>query len=319
MSNSSLHGSLPVGGAIVIARKKKRQEIDGHAHTGPAGSTLLRRPTNGLLASRRASTGTPSSTRFAGSLNSRIIDEKLELPGSRKGRDDVLKGKDGWIYQQRRTSDDRTLSMAPSNGKRLGIRRSIDLTGEPIERYSSSNHSRLTSQPKKNHCLSERRSSLGAMSTFSLEDGVHSNDCYNDYDEPDELKASVVAELILRVADVGHFFQRYDIMVHGTSRTFLELLQAHKSGRGIDPRPSWFDNQVRIMEGYVLPLASQLEVTGVLSRALLHHASHGRCVDVPEGRRGSAVSLIRNIETNHGRWMRQGFEVVASLIQETAS
>jgi hypothetical protein len=322
MSSSSLHGNLPVGGAIVIARKKKKSDgKSAHGATALPIGAAHQHPIKSWAASRRASTGMSTYARKAGPLNSQSIDENREVHGTHKGSDDVLFGKDGWIHHRRYSLDDGEDSkkLASSSGKRLGIRRSMDLSGEPIERYSSSNHSRLTSQTSQKHYHSERRSSLGAMSTFSGEDGVVRNDYYHDYDEPDELKASVIAELILRVADVGHFFQGYDVMVHGTSQTFRELLRAHELGRGADPRPSWFDNQVRIMEGYLLPLARQLEGTGVLSRPLMQPTHHGRRIEGTEERGGLGFSLVRSIESNHDQWMRQGFEVVASLIQESAS
>jgi hypothetical protein len=317
LSSSSHHECVPVGGAIVIARKKKRYGKSDEGVTGLARSAL-RHPTK---VSRRASTGTSSYARQTGPLNGQIIDENREVHGTHKSSDDVLWGKDGWMHHRRYSLDNGEASKKPvsSNSKRLGIRRSMDLSGEPIERFSSSNHSRLRSFSSKKRNSYDRRSSLGGMSTFSAEDGVLSNNCYHDFDEPDELKATVLAELILRVADVGHFFQRYDTMVHGTSQTFRELLRAHQSGRGIDPRPSWFDNQVRIMEGYLIPLARQLEGTGVLSRAPTEPAHHGRCVEGPERCRSSVWSLVQNLEANHDLWMRQGFEVVASLIQESAS
>jgi len=156
--------------------------------------------------------------------------------------------------------------------KRLGIRRSIDLSGQAIEVYS--------------------RPSIGGASTVS--DLHNDNAQVYDYDEPDELKAEVVIELILRVADVGHNLQSWENMTSWMSRMFKELLKAHEAGRGYDPRVAWFDNQIQIFEYYLLPLASRLEETGVF-------------VDQ------SGPSFVDLLEGNLDRWMLDGISCTESF------
>lgn len=160
--------------------------------------------------------------------------------------------------------------------KRLSIRRSMDLSGQSIEVYS-------------NH-----RSSIGGVSTFS-EIG-HTD---YDYDEPDDLRASVVLELLLRAADVAHHLQKWESMTHWMSCLFRELLAAHKAGRGFDPRPGWFDNQVKIVEHYLMPLTSQLNEIGVFGE------------DV-------GPTFLENVEENLDRWMIEGFDVMAPLFAESS-
>ena len=84
-----------------------------------------------------------------------------------------------------------------------------------------------------------------------------------DYDEPDDLKAAVVIECHLKAADVAHHFQSWDNVELWMSRLYKELVKAHDAGRGRDPRPGWFDNQIRIFESYLMPLANKLEQIGV--------------------------------------------------------
>jgi len=82
---------------------------------------------------------------------------------------------------QRRLSTMQQIPSASRNSSscfrmRLGIRRSMDLSGEALQKYPSTRHS-----PSK-----------------------------TDLDEPDELKAAVVMETIMTAADVGHNLQGWD-------------------------------------------------------------------------------------------------------------
>jgi len=120
--------------------------------------------------------------------------------------------------------------------KRLGIRRSIDFSGETLE-----------------IC---QRGSLGGSSMFSGNGTEYT-------DEPDYLRAAAILETILRAADVGHYLQGWSNMTRWSSRMYRELAKAHRVGRGNDPHPLWYQNQVRIMDSYLRPLALQLDESGV--------------------------------------------------------
>jgi 3'5'-cyclic nucleotide phosphodiesterase len=111
--------------------------------------------------------------------------------------------------------------------KRLGIRRSMDLSGEAIEVY-------------------QKRQSIGPNN-----------------DLPDDLKASVVLETILTAADVAHNLQGWTQMRKWSGKLYLELRRAFVQGKGIDPRLRWYENQIGFLESYLLPLARRLEDTGV--------------------------------------------------------
>ena len=66
-------------------------------------------------------------------------------------------------------------------------------------------------------------------------------------EEPDELKMSILLELFLTAADVSHNLQGWGQMVKWSNCLYLELQRALLSGRGTDPQPNWFQNQVRSM------------------------------------------------------------------------
>ena len=165
------------------------------------------------------------------------------------------------------------LGRNPYRIRRLGIRRSMDLSGESIENYS--------------------RQSIGGMSTYSeLQDNR-----YLDYDEPDDLKAAVVIECLLKAADVAHNFQSWDNVELWMSRLYKELVKAHEAGRGHDPRPGWFDNQIRIFESYLMPLANKLEQIGVFGDVV-------------------GPSFAKILESNQDSWMVKGFDLTMAWQQD---
>jgi hypothetical protein len=118
--------------------------------------------------------------------------------------------------------------------KRLGIRRSVDFSGEQLETYSTR---------------------AGASNETAGED------------EPDELKATVVMETIMMAADVAHNLQGWDHMVKWSDRLYMELRKAHAAGRGGDPQGNWFENQIGFLDFYLLPMARRLEDTKVFGEA----------------------------------------------------
>lgn len=123
---------------------------------------------------------------------------------------------------------------------RLGILRTIDLSGEALETYS-------------------RHESA----VFSSHSSVVYTVADEEMDEPDELKSIVVLETIMTAADVAHNLQSWDHMVKWSGRLYNELRKAHVEDRGPDVSRNWFENQIGFLESYLLPLARRLEDTGV--------------------------------------------------------
>jgi hypothetical protein len=184
--------------------------------------------------------------------------------------------------------------------KRLGIRRTMDLSGESLEAYTSHN-ARGSSSPSD-----------------------------DDDDEPDELKAAVVMETILTAADVAHNLQGWDQvrvvfvillswvfaktgfgqpsrltslaslfdtakMVIWSGRLYFELRKAHILGRGIDPEANWFKNQIGFLECYLLPLARRLEDTGVFGEQ-------------------TGQLFAQTVESNRDTWLVEGQEVTDAIV-----
>jgi hypothetical protein len=131
---------------------------------------------------------------------------------------------------------------------RLGIRRSLDLTGEQIEHYTAMASSRSVTP--------SRSSSSGGKLTTG-EDGD------SDQDESDPLKMSVIMEQIIRSADIGANMQSFEHMEEWSHRLFFELKASYHEGRGEDPQNGWYDNQITFLDSYILPLARRMEDTGI--------------------------------------------------------
>ena len=145
------------------------------------------------------------------------------------------------IAERRMSAASRMSTNTQKYRMRLGILRTVDLSGETIENYS-------------------RAGSIGHSTVVSSEHG-YSIDLEGD--EPDELRATVLMETIVTAADVAHNLQGWDQMVKWSNRLYLELRKAYQAGRGVDAQPRWFENQIGFLESYLLPLAHRLEDTGV--------------------------------------------------------
>jgi hypothetical protein len=95
-------------------------------------------------------------------------------------------------YERRMSAASRASTVSSKKYRyRLGILRTVDLSGETHETYS-------------------RGGSMGHATAVSS-DHPYSVDL--DFDEPDELKATVVLETIMTAADVGHNLQGWEQMI----------------------------------------------------------------------------------------------------------
>ncbi|CAB9517981.1 cAMP-specific 3',5'-cyclic phosphodiesterase 4D [Seminavis robusta] len=149
---------------------------------------------------------------------------------------------------QRRLSAASAKTTGDLNAKRyrhrLGIMRSVDLGGETIENYS-------------------RKGSICSAASFENEPRGKRTYHLEEFDQPDELRATVVLETMLLCCDVAHNLQGWDHMLKWSHKLYWELHEANKSGRGFDPSSGWFVGQTGFLRNYMLPLAQKLDRTGV--------------------------------------------------------
>ncbi|GKY94414.1 hypothetical protein MPSEU_000407200 [Mayamaea pseudoterrestris] len=108
--------------------------------------------------------------------------------------------------------------------QRLGIRRSMDLSGETIEAYQQTASSSVSSSNMNHH----HYQSSGGATVYSVD---------VDSDLPDELKATVVMEAIMTASDVAHNLQGFEQMKKWSNKLYLELRKAYVAKRGVDCSP----------------------------------------------------------------------------------
>ena len=162
--------------------------------------------------------------------------------------------------------------------QRLGLLRTVDLTGESIQTYHNSTN--------------VRQSATGASVSYRPAERAP-----QPAEEIDELREAVVMEVILKAADVAHNLQGWEQMVKWSNRLFLELRRAHVQGRGDDPQNGWFSNQIGFLEAYLLPLARRLDDMGVFGDTV-----------------GEIFALT--VEENRDRWTKEGIQNTAHIISE---
>uniref|UniRef100_A0A7R9WUR4 Uncharacterized protein n=1 Tax=Craspedostauros australis TaxID=1486917 RepID=A0A7R9WUR4_9STRA len=160
--------------------------------------------------------------------------------------------------------------------QRLGLLRTVDLSGKTIETYSKSQ------EPP-------RSSATGAM-TYVTPRRQHAPE------DVDELRETVVMEQILKAADVAHNLQGWKNLQTHSDRLYLELRRAHVQGREDNPQHGWFGNQIGFLENYLLPLARRLEDIGIFG-------------EVDGGQ------FVRNVEANRDRWMKEGMQVTTNIVK----
>lgn len=161
--------------------------------------------------------------------------DRIVRPGSLPGEDHLGDTETYKKFQKRLSS-----AAGQTRRLRLGIHRSIDLSGEFIETY-------------------DRRSTMGSNAHLSLLDV----DEDEDEEEEDDLKVIVILEQIITAADIAHVLQGWKQMEKFSNRLYLELRSAQIQSRGPDCSPNWYGNQISFLESYILPLAHRLEDMGV--------------------------------------------------------
>lgn len=181
-------------------------------------------------------------------------------------------------WERRMSTTSRNTTASQRYRQRLGILRTVDLSGETIENYSASSRGGGLS---------------GAASVISSD---HAYQVELEADEPDTLRSEVLMECIMTAADVAHNLQGWEQMAKWSNRLYLELRKAHVANRGMDASPKWFENQIGFLESYLLPLAHRLEDSGVF----------------PD------IEFAKIVEDNRDRWMVEGFDVAQNIIKRGA-
>ncbi|KAL7544404.1 hypothetical protein ACHAWF_007798, partial [Thalassiosira exigua] len=118
-----------------------------------------------------------------------------------------------------------------------------------------------------------------------------------DDDGFDEFKATVVLEQLIRAADVGALLQDWTNSIEWSTRLYKELKNGHLQNRGENPSVGWYDNQIKFLDFYILPLAKNLGFMGVF----------------PPGAGGQFARLVK---ANLARWIEEGGRVTEIMMKE---
>jgi len=156
---------------------------------------------------------------------------------------------EGSLSMSMMTPDEMSRARRPraqSEDRRLGVRRALDLSGSTILPYGN-----------KGGLRGSANSNASGQTSGGGDTDVDPSD------EPDELRATVVLEQMMRAADVGALLQDWDNMMKWSTRLYSELMNGFLAERGEDPRTGWHENQIKFFDFYILPLAKNLGVMRV--------------------------------------------------------
>jgi len=194
-------------------------------------------------------------------------------------------------------------SNVNNKNARLGFRRTMDLTGESIETYRRVNkrHSSLSGIKVLTGGSSSSSSSSRRGGTTKV--AVDDKNGMSPPEVIDELRESVIMEIIIKSADVAHNLQGFDQMSKWSDCLYLEQRRAFVDeekqceGAGTDPINGWFHNQIGFLDFYLLPLARKLDDMGVFGDT-----------------RGAVFASI--VDQNRTRWTTEGMNLTMKIIMK---
>jgi hypothetical protein len=115
-------------------------------------------------------------------------------------------------------------------------------------------------------------------------------------DSDDSGDANVV-DLLLRASQIGEYLQGWENMVFWVQRQYFELEVAQRRGKGLKPLDDFYEETIGFLNGYVKPLAWQLDSSGLFGEA-------------------NGVMFAKNVDENKELWITHGVELVAKWEQE---
>jgi hypothetical protein len=84
-------------------------------------------------------------------------------------------------------------------------------------------------------------------------------------------KTTIVIDHLMQASDVSHKMQHWHIYKTWNEKFFMECYGAYKAGRaGSDPSMNWYKGEIGFCDFYVIPLAKQLDSSGVFGVSSLN-------------------------------------------------
>jgi hypothetical protein len=114
--------------------------------------------------------------------------------------------------------------------------------------------------------------------------------------EINDMRATVVMELILQASNVGHTMQLFQEYRKWNHKLFSELNKAFRAGRmGADPKSFWYKGELAFFDFYIVPLLGKLKECNVF------------------GARGE--EYLATALRNRAEWEAQGEHIVQAMIK----
>lgn len=109
------------------------------------------------------------------------------------------------------------------------------------------------------------------------------------------LRATIVIEHIIQASDVSHTMQHWIVYRKWNERLFMEMYEAHRSGRmASNPVDFWYNGEIAFFDKYVIPLAKKLKECGVFGV--------------------SGDEYLNYAVSNRNEWETRGEQIVEELI-----
>lgn len=123
------------------------------------------------------------------------------------------------------------------------------------------------------------------------------NDDENEEENPSYVqnrKLTCVIEHLIKVSDVAHTMQHFDIYLTWNQKFFFECYKAYAEGRAAkDPSEKWYEGEIGFFDGYIIPLADKLDKCG--------------CFGI------LAKDYLANAVKNRREWQRRGRDIVREM------
>jgi hypothetical protein len=182
IEESDKNGNFEIDSRDLGYSSTNKSSLNGSGHT-PTNANTSRAARNTRGNRRMSTTSVPEATGGLPVVRGNAL---------RRRRASIATGENQVKRLQRRFSSGSAYSTGDMGTRkfrqRLGIMRSVDLSGETIENYS-------------------RKGSMRTASVAGNSRQAQGNFPFEEYDEPDEMRATVVMETLLLSADVAHNLQ----------------------------------------------------------------------------------------------------------------
>eukprot|EP00339_Tiarina_fusa_P025260 CAMPEP_0117016014 /NCGR_PEP_ID=MMETSP0472-20121206/12683_1 /TAXON_ID=693140 ORGANISM="Tiarina fusus, Strain LIS" /NCGR_SAMPLE_ID=MMETSP0472 /ASSEMBLY_ACC=CAM_ASM_000603 /LENGTH=1517 /DNA_ID=CAMNT_0004719937 /DNA_START=135 /DNA_END=4688 /DNA_ORIENTATION=+ len=116
-------------------------------------------------------------------------------------------------------------------------------------------------------------------------------------EEESEMRATIIIEHVMQIADVMHTMQHFHSYQRWNERLFEEMYNAFKSGKSTkDPSADWYEGEIWFFDNCVIPLAQRIKDVGIF------------------GVQGD--DCLKNAISNKKEWAVKGSSIVQQQIEK---